>query len=48
MYEVEAERSTVVRFYMPCHILAVFECAFVLSGEKVRIHSVLDLFPQNY
>ena len=44
MCQVEATHRSGVRFYMPHHILAVFVCAYVLSGEKVLYHSVFDLF----
>ena len=48
MYQVEAARSAGVRFYMPCHILAVFVCSYVLSGEKFLYQSVFNLFSLTY
>ena len=46
MYQVEAVHSEEVRFYMPCHILAVFVCTI---GEKVRyLDFVIFIDMQNY
>ena len=48
MYLVEALHSAWVRFYMPCHNLAVFCVCVCTIGEKVLQHSAFDLFPVTY
>ena len=39
MYQAEAGGSVGVRFYMPCHSLAVFVCAYE-GGGCWHIHTI--------
>ena len=40
MYQVEIARSTLARFYMPCHLLTVFVCACVRDGQTLQYTDV--------
>ena len=38
MYQAKAAQSAGVRFYMSCHVLAVFVCAYVRGGAPGKTH----------
>ena len=48
MYQLEATHRAGVKFYMPCHILAVFVLLYLQSGKKVFYYSVFDLCTLTY